>query len=218
MARSSDSNFLVAFFLDRTFQAREIRRVIGLSFVYLIVTTLLVGVFYHHMLGKMLDGMAPLLFVSEDMALANEAIPAMGAVLGRWLVAMLAINAVITIFVGIYIARRLGHPILAIKRALVEIGNGNLDVRLRSSDSKDFGEIATALSAAMHSIRVQISAAKDGMAQVTTLQKTSQATNDNEIDAALDNCRGALDFFQTDNDPELSLVDVEDGKGSNRVA
>lgn len=219
MARSSDYNFLVAFFRDKTFQAREIRRVIGLSFVYLLITTALVGVFYHQMLGRLLDGMAPLLFVSEDMALANEAIPAMSAVLSKWLIAMLGINAVITIFLGVYITRRLGQPILAIKRALNEVGNGNLDVRLRATDNNDFGEIASALTAAMRSIRLQISTAKHSMAQVTTLQQSVSATNDNQMDTALNNCRGALDFFQTDEEePEFTLMDVDDGKDSNRVA
>lgn len=218
MARSSDSNFLVALFRDKTFQAREIRRVIGLSLIYLVVTTVMVGIFYHLMLGRLLEGMAPLLFVSEDLALANEAIPALGAVLGRWLIAMLAINAVITLIVGIYIARRLGHPIMAIKRALNEIGNGNLDVRLRSTDSKDFGEISAALTAAMHSIRVQISTAKESMEQVTTLRESNQTIQAPEMDSALNHCKGALEFFQTDGEPELSLVDVDDDSDSHRVA
>ena len=116
MARSSDSNFLVALLRDKTFQAREIRRVIALSFVYLAITTALVGVFYHQMLGSLLEGMAPLLFVSEDMSLANEAIPALSAVLGKWLISMLVVNVLITVALSIYITRRLGHPILAIKR------------------------------------------------------------------------------------------------------
>lgn len=218
MARSSDSNFLIAFFTDKTFQAREIRRVIGLSFVYLLITTALVGVFYHQMLGRLLDGMAPLLFVSEDMALANDAIPAMSAVLSKWLIAMLVINAIITICVSIYITRRLGHPILAIKRALNEIGNGNLDVRLRTTDKNDFGEISSALTAAMHSVRLQISHAKESMAQVTTMQQSNGAINDNQLDTALSSCRGALDFFQTESDgSEFTLVDIDD-QDSNRVA
>ena len=63
MARSSDSNILLSLFRDKTFQAHEIRRVISLSVIYLVVTTALVGVFYHQMLGRLLEGMAPLLFV-----------------------------------------------------------------------------------------------------------------------------------------------------------
>ena len=78
MARSSDSNFILAILRDKSFQAREIRRVVMLTFLYLAITTVLVGVFYHQMLGRLLDGMAPLLFVSEDMALANEALSLLG--------------------------------------------------------------------------------------------------------------------------------------------
>jgi methyl-accepting chemotaxis protein len=221
MARSSDSNFLLALIRDKTFQAREIRRVIGLSLVYLLITTALIGIFYHQMLGRLLEGMAPLLFVSEDMALANEAIPALSTVLVKWLLIMLAINSMITVIVSIYITRRLGQPILAIKRALNEIGNGNLDVRLRTSDSKEFGEIASALTAAMHRIRLQISAAKESVSHVRTIQDSDAgpANASNELDTALQSCKGALDFFQTDTvDPEFSLVDIDDDTGSNRVA
>ena len=60
MARSSDSFFPLALLRDRTFQAREIRRVMKLAGLYLVATTVLVGVFYHQMLGQLLEGMAPL--------------------------------------------------------------------------------------------------------------------------------------------------------------
>lgn len=196
MARSSDSNFLVALFRDKTFQAREIRRVVVLTFAYLAITTIMVGLFYHQMLGRLLDGMAPLLFVSEDMALANEAVPTLGSVLGTWLTAMLAVNAVITICLSVYITRKLGHPILAIKRSLREIGNGNLDVRLRASDNREFSELATELTTAMQSIRKQISAAKNGIEKVTGTDAIT--TDPEQMSQALNDCRHALDYFQVD--------------------
>jgi methyl-accepting chemotaxis protein len=199
MARSSDSNLILAIVRDKTFQAREIRRVVMLTFLYLGITTVLVGVFYHQMLGRLLDGMAPLLFVSEDMALANEAVPALSAVIGKWLIAMLVINALITVALSIFITRRLGHPLLAIKRTLREIGNGNLDVRLRSSDNREFGEIASELTAAMRAVREQISAAKSGIAQVGNLD--ASATNAADINQALNECRSALDYFQVERPP-----------------
>ncbi|NND89743.1 MAG: methyl-accepting chemotaxis protein [Granulosicoccus sp.] len=196
MARSSDSNFILSLLGDKTFQAREIRRVVMLTFIYLAITTVLVGVFYHRMLGTLLEGMAPLLFVSEDMALANEALPTLSAVLGKWLVAMLLINALITITLSIYITRKLGHPILAIKRTLREIGDGNLDVQLRASDNREFGEIASELTAAMRTVREHVSAAKSGISQVADIDAT--ATNAAQINQALSECKKALDYFQVE--------------------
>ena len=196
MARSSDSNFILAILRDKSFQAREIRRVVMLTFVYLAITTVLVGVFYHQMLGRLLDGMAPLLFVSEDMALANEALPSLSDVLGKWLIAMLLVNASITIGLSIFITRRLGHPILAIKRSLREIGDGKLDVRLRESDKSEFGEIASELTTAMRSVREQIRVAKNGIDQVGDLD--ANATNAADINHALNECRNALEYFQID--------------------
>ena len=206
MARSSDSNFLLSLFRDKTFQAHEIRRVISLSVIYLIVTTALVGLFYHQMLGRLLEGMAPLLFVSEDMALANETIPALGSVLGKWLLAMLLVNAVITVTLGIFITRRLGQPILAIKRSLREVGNGNLDVRLRASDSLDFGEIATELEHAMQSVREQIAEAKNGIEAVAGDDNDGETPSEIDMRQAIENCRLALDYFQVDGNANNSAA------------
>lgn len=183
MARSSDSVFPISLLRDRTFQAREIRRVMKLSLVYLAATTVLVGLFYHQMLGRLLDGMAPLLFVSEDMALATEAVPSLGAVLGNWLLAMIAVNVVITVALGIYITRKLGQPLLAIKRSLREIAGGNLDVQLRASDDREFGELTNELALALHSIRTRIAEAKQGLDGASPEQ-------------SITDCRAALDWFQ----------------------
>ena len=206
MARSSDSNILLSLFRDKTFQAHEIRRVISLSAIYLVVTTALVGVFYHQMLGRLLEGMAPLLFVSEDMALANETIPALGSVLGKWMLAMLVVNAVITVSLGIFITRRLGQPILAIKRSLREVGNGNLDVRLRASDSLDFGEIAVELENAMQSVREQIAEAKNGIEAVANDDKDGENASELDMRQAIENCRLALDYFQVDGNANNSAA------------
>ncbi len=196
MARSSDSGFLGSLVRDKTFQAREIRRVLLLSCVYLSVTTVMVGVFYHQMLGQILEGVSPLLFVSEDMALANEAVPTLSAVLGKWLVAMLVVNAIVTVSLSIYITRKLGQPILAIKRALRQIADGRLDVRLRADDDRDFGDIAKDLTAAIASIREQVAAAKSGIEQVGTVD--SDYPDAQKLNAAINDCRHALDHFQVD--------------------
>lgn len=197
MARSSDSVFPLSLIRDRTFQAREIRRVIKLSIVYLVVTTVLVGVFYHQMLGRLIEGVAPLLFVSEDMALATEVIPPVGTVLVKWLVAMLLVNVAITAVLGVWITRRLGQPLLAIKRTLREIENGNLDVRLRTSDSREFGELAEALSEAMHAVRHKIAEAQRSAA-----------------DGAHEQTRAALDWFQVDSANEADVTAKADDDGT----
>jgi len=192
MARSSDLVFPLALLRDRTFQAREIRRVMKLAGLYLVATTILVGVFYHQMLGQLLEGMAPLLFVSEDMALAAEAVPSLSAVLGKWLIAMLALNVMITVSLGIYILRKLGAPLMAIKRSLREIGTGNLDVRLRATDDAEFGELVDELAGAMVSVRRHVSAARAGLDRPGDPQ------------ASIDDCRAALAWFTLDsaNDPD----------------
>lgn len=187
MARSSDSNFLFSILRDKTFQAREVRRVIKLSLVYLLVTTALLGLFYNHMLGELTSGSSPLLFASEDMNLVNEAIPPLGAVLVRWMIVMMVVNVLITAAISTYIMRKLGHPLLAMRRALREVAAGNLDVRLRETDSKDFGELSNELSAALTVVRNQVADAK-----------SSIADSDGDTEVALRNVENALNFFQVD--------------------
>ncbi|MEE9335889.1 MAG: methyl-accepting chemotaxis protein [Granulosicoccaceae bacterium] len=193
MARSSDSFFLLGIFKDKTFQAREIRRVMALSAIYLIITSVLLGVFYHQILNNLVAGQAPLLFASEDMRLIAESVPGVTTLMAKWILAMLLVNVLLTATLAIYITRKLGHPLLAIKRTLREIGEGNLDVRLRGSDDNEFGEIADELTNAVSSIREQIRAAKSEIAQVD-VDKAEPANN------ALRNAKMALDYFHVDSD------------------
>ena len=75
MARSSDSFFLLGVFRDKTFQMRQIRRVVFLSALFVIQSTIVLGFLYHYMLGEIVAGTAPMLFASDEMARLNEQIP-----------------------------------------------------------------------------------------------------------------------------------------------
>lgn len=196
MARSSDSFFLLALFKDKTFQAREIRRVIAFATLYLVLTTIMLGLFYNQMLGQLVSGNSPMLFVSEDMNMLNEQIPSLSSVLGRWIVMMMVMNVVVTTMISMYIVRKLGQPLLAVKRALREIGEGNLSVRMRASDDTEFSELTEALAIAVASINKQVAAAKS---EIDTLHDLKQqpAQSSAEIDTSLTNCKIALDYFIT---------------------
>lgn len=195
MARSSDSNFLLAIVKDKTFQAREIRRVILLAMTYLIITTVLLGIFYHAMLGQLVAGAAPLFFVSEDMQRFNEMVPGIASVLGRWIIVMMVVNVIITSIVGIYVTRKLGHPLLAIKRALREVGEGNLDVRLRETDNREFADLCMALNSAMFEVKTRVKTAQDDFSALVQLQDQPD-TSQQELDTAIQNCRESLEFFK----------------------
>ncbi|MFT4730158.1 MAG: methyl-accepting chemotaxis protein, partial [Granulosicoccus sp.] len=149
MVRSSDASFPMSLFSDKTFQLRLIRRIALMATLFIIQSTIVLGVFYYSFLGKLVAGNAPLLFASEDMGRLGDAIPSMSSVLGWWLAVMLIINGLVTAIIGIYLLRKLGNPILAIKRALNEIGDGNLSVRLRTDDNREFNELCIALNRAL---------------------------------------------------------------------
>ena len=156
MARSSDAVFPLSLVRDKTFQMRQIRRVLWLTLLFIVQSTIILGVFYHYLLGELVQGTAPLLFASEDLQLVSESVPSTKGVMMRWVAVMLGINALITCAIGVYIMRKLGNPLLAIRRALNELGDGNLNVRLRSGDAREFADLSEALNRALEQIQSKV--------------------------------------------------------------
>ena len=115
-----------------TFQLQQVRRLTWFMLFFVVQSTLLLGVFYHQLLGDLVSGTAPLLFAAEELQAMDQQVPGTGVVMVRWLVLMLAVNALSMLCIGIYLIRKLGNPLLAIRRALDEIAAGNLNVRLRA--------------------------------------------------------------------------------------
>lgn len=194
MARSSDAVFPLSLVRDKTFQMRQIRRVLVLTLLFIIQSTLILGLFYHFLLGEIVEGTAPLLFASEDLQTMSESVPSTRDVMMRWVVIMLGINAVLTSIIGVYIMRKLGNPLLAMRRALNEIGDGNLNVRLRAGDAREFADLSEALNRALEQIQNKVEEARQETRILDTLEQ-QPSPDPKEIEQALSNCRDVLDFF-----------------------
>lgn len=215
MARSSDATFPMSLIRDKAFQVRQIRRVLLLTLLFIIQSTLVLGVFYHTFLGNLVAGNAPLLFASEDMGALADAIPPMSSVLGKWLIVMLALNGVVTAAIAVYILRRLGNPILAIRRALNEIGDGNLEVRLRTGDNREFSELCEALNRALDQVHGKISEAR-ALTKVMETLDDQPPPDDVQVRQAMLQCRDVLSYFDASstagNESSLSAEDSAPGK------
>lgn len=194
MARSSDARFPMSLVRDKTFQIRQIRRVLLLTLFFIVQSTLILGIFYHSFLGNLVAGNAPLLFASEDMSALADSIPEMGTVLGRWMVVMLLVNGLVTSLIAVYILRRLGNPILAIRRALNEIGDGNLNVRLRGNDAQEFSELCEALNRALEQVQGKIHEAYALTRIIDTLED-QPPPDDARVRRAMVDCRNVLNYF-----------------------
>jgi len=131
------------------------------------------------------------------MARLNEQIPSVGTVMLRWLLVMLGLNALVTAVICIYIMRRLGSPILAIDRALNDIGDGNLNVRLRETDSGEFNELCVSLNRATAKIQSRIEAVREEVRVLESLD-TQPAPSPEDVHNAVQNCRNVLSFFRAD--------------------
>jgi len=196
MARSSDARFPMSLIRDKNFQMRQIRRVLLLTVFFILQSTLLLGIFYYTFLGNLVAGNAPLLFASEDMGLLSESIPDLGTVLGKWILVMLLINGLVTGAIAVYIMRRLGNPILAIRRALNEIGDGNLNVRLRSNDTREFSELCEALNRALEQVQGKISEAR-ALTRVLDTLENQPPPEDTQLRKAMLECRDVLSYFDS---------------------
>ena len=181
----------------------QIRRVVFLSALFVIQSTIVLGFLYHYMLGEIVAGTAPMLFASDEMARLNEQIPGLSSVLGRWIIAMLVINLILTALVGLYITRKLGAPLLAMKRVLNDLSEGKLDVRLREGDSEEFSDITDALNAAIATMQHKIGEAQREVSAVDKRDDQPQ-TDDVKIRQALSNCRVALQYFETGKNGEAA--------------
>jgi len=189
MARASDHNFLLALFRDQTFQAREIRRVLMFTTLYVALTTVLLGFFYHYMLGSMVAGVSPLMFVSEDMQTMDDDVPRMGAMLGKWLLLMLIVNLVVTLGAGIYIVRKLGAPIMALRRVIREIGEGNFAVKVRKDKDSEFSEVFNTLADSTANLRSQMNMAQEHL--------DSSSDDVEQLKSSIEKSREALAYFKT---------------------
>ena len=206
MARSSDAAFPLSLVRDKTFQLRQVRRVLLLAAFFIVQSTLLLGVFWHNLLGEVVAGNAPLMFASEDMRQLAERVPSTSEVMGEWLVAMLALNAVLTGALCVWILRKLGNPILAIRRALNEIGDGNLDVRLRTGDAREFNELTVALNRALEEVQGRIREARELTAVLDTLEDQPLPDADTVRDALAD-CRDVLSWFDRHGEADARAAD-----------
>ena len=194
MARHSDAGFLSSLFRDKTFQLHQIRRVFGLVVFFVVQSTIVLGIFYYMLMGRIVAGNAPLLFASEDMDALSSAVPPMADVLGLWLIVMSVVNAIVAIAVAVYVMRRLGHPIMALRRALNEVGDGNLNVRMRADDSREFGELCQALNHALAQVNAKVSAARE-LTRVTDRRHDQPVPDSETLLKAISECGDVLSYF-----------------------
>lgn len=210
MARSSDASFPMSLIRDKTFQLRQIRRVVMLTAFFIVQSTLILGVFYYAFLGNLVEGNAPLLFASEDLGGVSEAVPPMSAVLSRWLLVMLIVNGIVTSAIAVYIMRKLGNPILAIRRALNEIGDGNLNVRLRVNDNLEFSELCESLNRALEQVNFKISEARKLTRIIEELDDQPPPDVDTVRDA-MAKANNVLSYFDHDKDAGNDDVKTRNG-------
>jgi len=85
-----------------------------------------------------------------------------------------------------------------VKRALRDLGDGKLNVRLRADDDKEFADVVNAVDSAVASINKQIVVAKSSFEEVQAIR--GEAANSEQLESSLTNCKMALDYFIVDDE------------------
>jgi methyl-accepting chemotaxis protein len=83
---------------------------------------------------------------------------------------------------------------MAIRRALNEIGDGNLNVRLRSNDANEFSELCEALNRAMEQVQSKIGEAR-ALTRVLDTLENQPPPEDAQVRKAMVECRDVLSYF-----------------------
>lgn len=194
MARSSDAAFPLSLIRDKAFEMRQIRRVLFLALFFIVQSTLVLGFFYHIFLGNLVAGNAPVFFVSEDISSVSDAVPTMSTVLKQWMLVMVLINAAVTAAISVYVLRRMGSPVLAMRRVLNEVGDGNLNTRLRENDSQEFAELSVAFNHAMAQVTDRIHKAQE-LTDIVDSRAEQPRAEDAGLIEAMTECREVLNYF-----------------------
>ncbi|MEM7468871.1 MAG: HAMP domain-containing protein [Pseudomonadota bacterium] len=181
-------------FEEQGLHISALRKVLLLCGVFVIASTVTVAVFHYQLIGHIADGAGPMLFIPDEYHRMFQDLPAVGDIIGRWLIIMLVINTIIVGGITYYVVEKLGRPLVLLKRYTNALGDGQLNVDLDSSEDHELREITETLNQATARIQLMVMALKENL---TILEDEDQSYNKMQRQQALEGCRAALDYFET---------------------
>lgn len=185
---------------EKSFHARQLRRLFFLTVLVLLVYTIIFGVFYSYIVDKLLSSQIANDLLPEELMELSSIIPGVRETLIWSIIVIMLLNIVMTLIVGVIITHKLASPLYHFKMAAKKMGEGRLDVSIHLNRGDEFKDLAKDLNSAIARIQLMIMAVKEN---VLVLESELDLKHlDKRLKDAIDGCHEALTYFET--------VDLED--------
>ncbi|MDQ6952837.1 MAG: methyl-accepting chemotaxis protein [Mariprofundaceae bacterium] len=132
--------------VERAFRMRQMWRVLLLTLLSVLISTVALAFFYTHLLELFSGGDMPLYFAPEELQSITQNIPGMQETMIKWLLILGSINAVITIIASVFMTYKLGGPLYRLKADMYRIGKGDLSTRIYLRKGDEYQDVASSIN------------------------------------------------------------------------
>ena len=208
MAKSEEKhqgwrNYLV----ERGFQTRQIMRLLGLSFITLIVSTIALLLFYNQIIDSLMKSDLPFYLMPEESEELASQLPGLRNTLFTWMTIMSGINLFLVVIIGVFITKKLGGPLYRFKQIMKQIANGDLTVEVELRKGDEFQDLAEDISEAVARVQLMILAIKENVDSLKALHAID--TKNNAAEQCVIGIEDALAYFRTIEIPDFTASHSE---------
>jgi len=132
--------------VEREFRMRQMWRVLLLTLLSVVISTVALAFFYTHLLNLFSGGDMPLYFAPEDLQSMANHIPTVQSTMLKWLLILGSINAVVTIIASVFMTYKLGGPLYRLKADMQRIGTGDLSTRIHLRKGDEYQDVALSIN------------------------------------------------------------------------
>ncbi|MDQ6994528.1 MAG: methyl-accepting chemotaxis protein, partial [Mariprofundaceae bacterium] len=132
--------------VERAFRMRQIWRVLLLTLLSVLISTVALAFFYAHLLELFSGGDMPLYFAPEELQSMSANIPGMQETMIKWLLILGSINAVITMIAAVFMTYKLGGPLYRLKADMYRIGEGDLSTHIHLRKGDEYQDVADSIN------------------------------------------------------------------------
>jgi len=179
--------------VERAFRMRQMWRILALTLVSVLISTVALAFFYSHMLSLFAGGDMPLYFAPENMETLTQNIPGMQETMIQWLLILGGINAVVTVIAATFMTYKLGGPLYRLKADMDVIGQGDLSKRIHLRQGDEYQDVATSINTSVQHLD---DAVANIHAQLAAFQDIHlHGAEQEKLEQAISQMQSSLDYF-----------------------
>jgi len=193
--------------IEKAFRLRQMRRVLLLTLLSVLISTVALAFFYSHWLDLFSGGDLPLYFAPEELADMTRQIPGMQETMVMWLLILGGINAVVTMVASVFMTYTLGGPLYRLKADMQKIGDGDLMTHIQLRDGDEYQDMAESINDSVEQLRRAMQGIQSQVAKLHELHVEGEEKE--KLKQAIGNIETELDYF--------TLPDVEKDGSQKQV-